>query len=251
MSHTPTPHLEGRITWRELMFRDLDANVAFYTQLFGWTVHEEPMPDGVYRIFKAGEKMVAGLLPIGPGMEQVPPCWMAYVKVGDVADTAERVRAAGGQVLAGPQQIPGWGSFLVLADPQGGVINAFDFPAQDAGDPSMPAPGEFCWESLNTTDVAAATAFYASALGWHVADFGGFPVFLADRVQVASVTPVPPGVPAHWLSYVAVPDLAASRARIVELGGEVLVEEIQVPGVGAFAVARSPEGAVFCPFQGG
>ena len=114
---------------------------------------------------------------------------------------------------------------MVLADPMGGVINAFDFAVQKA------------------------TAFYASALGWRVGEFGGMPVFLAEGTQVASVHEAPPGVPAHWLSYIAVPDLAAARARLVELGGTVRVEEIRVPTVGTFAVASSPEGATFCPFQ--
>ena len=44
--------------------------------------------------------------------------------------------------------------------------------------------------------------------------------------------------------YVAVDDLAAYRAKVVEAGGKIIVEEQQVPGMGSFALFADPDGRV-------
>ena len=41
-----------------------------------------------------------------------------------------------------------------------------------------------------------------------------------------------------------VEDLAAYRKRITDAGGKILVEEQQVPGMGAFSLFADPEGRV-------
>jgi predicted enzyme related to lactoylglutathione lyase len=45
--------------------------------------------------------------------------WTYYFLVGNIDEAAERVKAAGGQVTHGPQEVPG-GAFILLGiDPQG------------------------------------------------------------------------------------------------------------------------------------
>ncbi|MFL6654153.1 MAG: VOC family protein, partial [Sulfurifustis sp.] len=48
--------------------------------------------------------------------------------------------------------------------------------------------------------------------------------------------------PGNTTLYVAVDDLAAYREKIVAAGGEIHVEEQQVPGRGAFCLFTDPEG---------
>lgn len=48
--------------------------------------------------------------------------------------------------------------------------------------------------------------------------------------------------PGNMTLYIAVDDLAAYRKRIVEAGGEIKVEEQEVPGMGAFTLFTDPEG---------
>jgi predicted enzyme related to lactoylglutathione lyase len=44
--------------------------------------------------------------------------------------------------------------------------------------------------------------------------------------------------------YIDVEDLKAYRKRIVDAGGKILVEEQQVPGMGAFSLFSDPDGRV-------
>lgn len=67
--------------------------------------------------------------------------------------------------------------------------------------------------------------------------------------NAASMMRAPAGVPAHWLSYVVVDDLAAARERATKLGGKVMVPNIGVPGIGAFSVLQDPLGAVIAAFK--
>jgi predicted enzyme related to lactoylglutathione lyase len=48
--------------------------------------------------------------------------------------------------------------------------------------------------------------------------------------------------PGNQLFYVAVDDLAAYRRKIVEAGGQIHVEEQEVPGMGWLTLFTDPEG---------
>lgn len=55
----------------------------------------------------------------------------------------------------------------------------------------------------------------------------------------------PPDVPSYWLPYFAVDDCDDSASKVQSLGGMIMVPPMDVPGVGRFAVAGDPQGAVF------
>lgn len=108
----------GHVVWNELSAPDPEAALAFYGTLFG--LRQEgamPMGDlGDYRFVHVGSTC------IGAVMGEVPngrPGWQIYFSVSDIDAALERLQAAGGSVLQGPDQIPG-GSFSVVAtDPTG------------------------------------------------------------------------------------------------------------------------------------
>jgi hypothetical protein len=50
--------------------------------------------------------------------------------------------------------------------------------------------------------------------------------------------------PGTMAFYIDVDDLAAYRKKIVQAGGKILIEEQQVPGMGAFCLFADPEGRV-------
>lgn len=119
----------GAFSWSELMTSDPQAALAFYRQLFGWTVDVMPMPQGDYHVVKAGDTAVGGIMKMPPEAAAggMPPCWGVYVTVDDVDACAARVGALGGKVLHPPTDIPGVGRFAVIADPQGAWINVIKY----------------------------------------------------------------------------------------------------------------------------
>jgi predicted enzyme related to lactoylglutathione lyase len=57
------------------------------------------------------------------------------------------------------------------------------------------------------------------------------------------------GMPSAWTFYFSVEDIAASVAKVTELGGTVVTEIMPVPSVGQIAVAVDPTGAVVALMQ--
>jgi predicted enzyme related to lactoylglutathione lyase len=112
------PKGAGAISWAELHTTDPDDALAFYQAIFGWSSETW---GGDYIL--VGDDHDAGIL---KGQEGVPPHWLLYASVADIVATAERVRALGGEVLAGPQDIPEVGRFAVFRDPVGAVMAAME-----------------------------------------------------------------------------------------------------------------------------
>ena len=89
--------------WVDTNQQDPDAAADFYGGLFGWQL-EDVMPpgsDGKYLMGRIRGRDVAGIsspFPGGPPMA----AWNTYVCVDSADETAQRVREAGGQVLADP-----------------------------------------------------------------------------------------------------------------------------------------------------
>lgn len=240
----------GVFVWRELITDDAAATTRFYGELFGWKIKEADMGGGAkYYLVNLGEKQIAGFWPKDAKHAMIPTHWSGYVSVENVDAAVSAATAAGGKILAGPMDIPNVGRFATIQDPQGATTNAFtsahgDMPV------GRPGVGEFCWESLATSDVKAALAFYEKIYGWKTKEVApGMSVILAGEHQVASYMQTEGGLPTHWGTYVAVANLNESSERAKRLGGKVIVAEIPVPGFGKFAVLQDNVGAMIHIFE--
>ncbi len=111
--------------------------------------------------------------------------------------------------------------------------------------------GAFSWSELMTSDPKAACAFYSALFGWksEAMDMGSGPyhVLKVGETAVGGVMGKPPGAPANmpsmWGCYVTVDDVDATLASVRRLGGQVLMEPMDVRGVGRMAVIQDPQGA--------
>ena len=107
----------------------------------------------------------------------------------------------------------------------------------------------FVWHDLMTTDVEGAKAFYKNAVGWDFAPQNdGYHVALVGGCGVGGVMELPDhlrGMAPFWSGYVFTPNVDEARERAVQLGGKVLREPWDIPGVIRMAVIADPTGAVF------
>jgi len=111
------------------MTRDTEKAGKFYAELIGWKPTDSGMPGMNYMMMKAGETNAGGMMAMPPEVpDQVPAHWMAYITVDDVDSCATKAKQLGGQVCAGPQDIPGVGRFCVITDPTGAAVGLITFP---------------------------------------------------------------------------------------------------------------------------
>ena len=118
----------GAFSWAELMTTDTESAKSFYGQLFGWQFEDMPMEDGsIYNVVKLGEEQIAGIMPMPPQAEGVPPNWGNYLTVDDVDFIAGKVAELGGTICVPPTDIPHVGRFTMFQDLQGATISAIQY----------------------------------------------------------------------------------------------------------------------------
>jgi predicted enzyme related to lactoylglutathione lyase len=119
--------------------------------------------------------------------------------------------------------------------------------------------GKFVWYELMTSNPAAAEKFYKSAIGWNMKDAGmpdrSYTVLSAGESMVGGLMAIPDdakkmGAQSSWVGYIAVDDVDAYAKKVTTAGGKIMRAPDDIPGVGRFAVASDPHGAVFLLFRG-
>jgi predicted enzyme related to lactoylglutathione lyase len=240
-----TSYQPGEPTWIDLGTPDMDASIAFYGALFGWTAERGPEEFGGYTNFSKDGRKVAGLMPL-MSPEQ-PPVWSTYVSVADAAATAKLVEDNGGTTIAPPMDVATLGTMAVFIDPTGAVIGSWQ-PGDHIGAETIDSEGTFTWTELSTRDQKSALPFYEAVFGWKPNVQEGYTEFHLDGRAVAGCMDMPPMVPAevpsYWMPYFAAADPEAQGKRAVELGGTALVPLMDFPG-GVFSVVQDPHGSTF------
>ena len=104
----------GTFVWYDVMTNDTKAAESFYRSVIGWDAKDSGMTDRSYTLLSMGPTMIGGLMPIPKDASKagVRPAWMGYIGVNDVDVYAKRVKATGGAIHRGPEDIPGVGCFV-------------------------------------------------------------------------------------------------------------------------------------------
>jgi predicted enzyme related to lactoylglutathione lyase len=238
----------GKFVWHEQVSSEPEKAREFYTALLGWDVEVFKPGEIDYTMISSGGRLHGGF---GKAMEGAPPPhWLGHVQVEDIDETVEKAKAAGGRLAAGPFDLPEVGRMAIIGDPQGAFVAVYH-PANDG----PAAEGVFVWDELVTKDIDDAARFYGELFGWTVedmgADFGGYRIFKRGETSIGGLmAPPDPAIPNYWQPYVGAADTDATVAKAKELGATVLVEPMDVPTVGRFAVLADPQGAVFGVIRG-
>lgn len=101
----------------EITASNSERATKFYSELFDWTA--QPVEDG-YTLIDTGAG--DGAIPGGIGQPQRGdvPRTTVYVRVDDLQAYLDKASELGGSAVVPPTELPGgYGSFAVLADPDG------------------------------------------------------------------------------------------------------------------------------------
>lgn len=243
----------GRFVWHELLTTDPAAAQDFYKAVVGWKTSKMD-GDFDYSFWWAGDKMVGGVMELPPSAVEMgsPPSWLAYIEVPNCDETVAQAEKLGATVLMPAKTMEQAGRFAVLQDPQGAVFAVItsESPLGEEGDP---APREFSWHELTTSDQPAAISFYEQLFGWEkkdefdMGDMGPYYMFGRDRFTYGGMMRKPKEGPGtYWLHYISVEDSAdAAAERAQKAGATLIVPPMEVPGGDRIAVLSDPQGAAF------
>ncbi|MFC8733692.1 VOC family protein [Luteimicrobium sp. NPDC057192] len=238
----------GAPIWNDLTTDDLDATVAFYAGLFGWTHEGHGEEYGNYGTFSLDGKPVAGVMP--PMSPEQPLVWSVHLHAPDIAAAVDAARSAGGTVLMDALDVMGLGKQAVVVDPAGAAFSLWQ-PGTHQGFEVVAEHGAPGWHELHTQGFDEVLPFY-DALGWTTQLMSDEPQFRyavdeVDDHQFAGIMDDPrsgiPG-PSYWLTYFGTDDADATAARITELGGTVVRGPEDTP-YGRLVNARDPRGSEF------
>ena len=105
----------------ELSTGDLAKAKDFYGRLFDWELQDTPMPGGgTYTMINVGGGVGGGMMKSpSPG---VPPHWLAYVGVNDVASSTRKAKELGAKVVVDKTEVGSFGWMSVITDPTGATF---------------------------------------------------------------------------------------------------------------------------------
>jgi predicted enzyme related to lactoylglutathione lyase len=238
----------GKLVWADLFTSNPDAATKFYCGLLGWTSEEIGQKGSEYTIFSNGGVPVAGLSPHSPGKENYPSKWIGYVSVADIKTSVYLVERNGGKVHAQPKKFPKRGFQAIVTDGEGVALGLLQSSSGDAPDTET-AVGGWNWFELYAKDPTAASNFFHTALYYDVAaeTRGGRNsefILSSGGTSRAGIAPLPEGenVTASWLGIIRVADIDQTLAKVVGLGGEILVPPHAVEFGSRFAIVSDPAG---------
>ena len=119
---TPEQPRIGSIVWQDLTVPNAPEVRDFYCQVVGWEYTDHNMEGySDFNINLPGTaETVAGICKARGSNANVPPQWLVYISVADVAESARRCEELGGKVVDGPRSM-GEMTFCVIQDPAGAV----------------------------------------------------------------------------------------------------------------------------------
>lgn len=117
----------GHICWLDLTVSDGSATRDFYRQVVGWSVQDVEMRDeeeryADYNMLGGDGNPAAGVYHARGVNVGLPPVWMIYLPVGDLAGSLRRVREEGGKVIKATQGEDGAYAYAAIQDPVGAYL---------------------------------------------------------------------------------------------------------------------------------
>ena len=117
----------GRIAWLDLTVPDATSIRDFYHDVVGWSVQDVAMKDGDDRysdfiMLGEGGTPTAGVCHARGANVGLPPVWMLYLPVGDLAESLRRVTDEGGTVIKAAKSADGEYAYAAIRDPVGACL---------------------------------------------------------------------------------------------------------------------------------
>ncbi len=250
MSDHRGPWPAGTPCWVDLMAVDIDRTRRFYGEVLGWDFAPPVAGYAGYQSAVVGGRVVAGLSPAMPGMDDAPPAWSVYLATGDIAATSAAATAAGARTVAAPMQVGTMGWMGRWLDPAGSSVGAWQ-SGEHTGFELVGVDGSAAWCELMSPDYRAALDFYGAVFGLTYQQtpapegqsYSMFSVPGGERPAGGIGSTSDPTV-AGWSVCFEYQDLDAVGSRVPAAGGALIRAPFDFE-FGRLLVASGPDGERF------
>ena len=118
---------KGQFFWSDLTVPDATSLKEFYKEVIGWQEQEVPMKDNEetyadYAMTTDDGAAVSGICNQRSVNKNIPPQWIMYVNVDNVAESLEKVLQLGGKLIAESKKKDGSYNYVIVQDPVGAVF---------------------------------------------------------------------------------------------------------------------------------
>lgn len=229
MSHTGK-FADGQPCWIDIATPDSAKRLAlcaFLSELFGWEFEVGAGEDDFYSTAHSEGQPVAGVAE----MSGAPSYWTTYLHTSDIKQSVVAFTTHGGALLNGPMQVFEIGHMAICQDAVGAEVGLWQ-PIQFNGFGRYDEYNSPTWFDQQSEDPKRATTFYHDVFGLTV-----IPTPNADGAMLGSteqqwfsVSPQPAALPASWNPVIRVDSLSRVANDLSRLGGEILMNDVAVPG---------------------
>ncbi len=259
VTESSTGHrLPGKIIWRDLLTDDPVASKKFYGELFNWTFESVGVAAGLssdttYTLIRHNGRLIGGMIDtVALSNRSDISQWIVSMSVTDIDVAVAAFMAGGGEVKTPPTDFHRRGKMAVVRDVEGALLALLQTRDGDPADYEPEVDG-FLWDELWTTDVERATSFYAAVAELEAAtlDIDGMPdsgtsyrlLKGGDKPRVGIMLNPLEGLDPVWVSYLRVESPASITAKVVALGGSIIVAAQPRALGGEVAFIAGPSGA--------
>lgn len=215
--------------WVDLLTSDFDGAIEFYSQLFGWEIHDDPQAriDG-YLPASLDNQLVTGFV-LNDQDQAAADAWTTYLNVTDIHAAVFATKLHGGQRYLKPVVVPGQGTIALIGDPAGigvGLWQSFN----PANYPMRRTHGHRIWNELHTKHFEVVGRFYREALGWalnpvsETADFRYYTLGQGADAAAGLYDISGQESAEGWRTYFAVNNADQITELAQSLGGKVITE---------------------------
>ena len=250
--------LSGKVIWRDLLTNDLVASKKFYGELFNWKFESVGAAAGLssdtaYTLIRHNGRLIGGMIDtVALSNRSDISQWIVSMSVTDIDAAVAAFTAGGGEVKTPATDLQRRGKMAVVRDAEGALLALLQTRDGDPADYEPEVDG-FLWDELWTTDVERATTFYADFAELEAAtlDIDGMPesgtsyrlLKGGDKPRVGIMLNPLQGLDPVWVSYLRVESPASITARVVDLGGSIIVAAQPRAIGGEVAFIAGPSGA--------
>jgi predicted enzyme related to lactoylglutathione lyase len=239
MPLTPT-HAPGSPCWIDASVATAQQRLAlidFYSRVFGWEFELGGPETGYYSIASSNGSPILG---IGE-QEGAEGRWVTFFSTDDIDAMAQRVKAFGGQVFLGPLDVMNLGRMALALDATGAVHGLWQ-PITFNGFGVMAEVNSIGWFDHVSENQQESAAYYTAVLGEEIALHaeGDMLVLMRGEEWFASLSHGDSDeTPAQWMPVFVVSSLDQTKQTVRQLGGTIVVEQMDVPG-SVIAIFRDP-----------